>query len=121
MRFVFRVGTLIVLVVLGSCTLSARAGQVIVGNLSATPDPVASPSVIDPFDFWAQEFTSGVAATLQNIDASLGNFSAGNNGDFVLTAAAFPGAGSNEHARPGNAHCNLDSEWRDSDVGLRQR
>ena len=89
MRFVFRVGTLIVLVVLGSCTLSARASQVIVGNLSATPDPVASPSVIDPFDFWAQEFTSGVAATLQNIDASLGNFSAGNNGDFVLTAPLF--------------------------------
>jgi hypothetical protein len=89
MRFVFRTGTLIVLLVLGSCPLSARASQVIVGNLSATPDPIASPSVIDPTDFWAQEFTSGVPATLQSIQASLGNFSAGNNGDFALTAQVF--------------------------------
>jgi hypothetical protein len=89
MRFAFRTGTVIVLLVLGSCPLSARASQVIVGNLSATPDPVASPSVIDPGDFWAQEFTSGVPATLQSIEASLGNFSAGNNGDFVLTAQLF--------------------------------
>jgi hypothetical protein len=89
MRFCFRVRILIVVLGLGLCPLSARASQVIVGNLSATPDPVASPSVIDPFDFWAQEFTSGVAATLQSVDASLGNFSAGNNGDLVLTAQLY--------------------------------
>jgi hypothetical protein len=89
MRFDFHAATLIVFLVLGSFPLSAPASQVIVGNLSQPPDPIASPSVIDPFDFWAQEFTSGVAATLLSIDASLGNFRAGNNGDFALTAQLY--------------------------------
>ena len=93
MRFCFRSRILIAVLGLALCPLSTRASQVIVGNLDQLPDPVASPSVIDPSDFWAQEFTSGVAATLQSIDASLGNFSAGNNGDFVLTAQVFQVSG----------------------------
>ena len=93
MQLGFRVKILIAFLGLALCPLSARASQVIVGNLSATPDPKLSPAVIDPSDFWAQEFTSGVAATLQSVDASLGNFSAGNNGDFVLTAQLFQVSG----------------------------
>jgi len=92
MRLFYRVVTLFVLLVLGLCPLRARAGPVIVGNLSQPPDPL-SPSVIDSTDFWAQEFTSGVAATLQSVEASLGNLSAGNNGDFALTAQLYKVAG----------------------------
>jgi hypothetical protein len=88
MRFCFRVGTLITLLGLMSCPMSVRASQIIVGNLNQTPDPVSSPSVIDPSDFWAQEFSSGVSATLQSVDASLGNFVAGTGG-FTLTAQLF--------------------------------
>jgi hypothetical protein len=88
MRLDFRVKTLIALTGLLLCPLSARASQVIVGNLNQTVSS-NSPSVIDPSDFWAQEFTSGVAATLQSVDASLGNFTQAGSGDFALTAQLF--------------------------------
>jgi hypothetical protein len=88
-RLGFRVRLLIALMGLALSPLSARASQVIVGNINQPPDPLLSPSVIDPSDFWAQEFTSGVSATLQSIDASLGNFSQAGSGDFVLTAQLF--------------------------------
>jgi hypothetical protein len=88
MRLDFRVKTLIALTGLLLCPLSARASQVIVGNLNQTVSS-NSPSVIDPSDFWAQEFTSGVAATLQSVDASLGNFAQAGSGDFALTAQLF--------------------------------
>ncbi len=72
-----------------ACLSTACAGQVLVSNLlsdGVVSGNTFSPSVIDATDFWAQEFTSGASVNLASIQASLGQFNAGTNSDFVLTA-----------------------------------
>jgi hypothetical protein len=84
MRFSSRLFTVLAVLGLASCPLSARA-DIIVGNLGQPPDPTLSPSIIDPSDFWAQQFTSGIATSMVSIEASLGDFNAGTS-NFALTA-----------------------------------
>jgi hypothetical protein len=88
MRSSYRLLSIVALLGFWACPFTARAGQVLVSNLDQ-PVSGLSPSTIDPGDFWAQQFTSGVAATLTSITTSLGEFDSGNNQNFKLTAQLF--------------------------------
>jgi hypothetical protein len=83
-----RIWSMIAVVGLSAYPLTARAGEVIVGNLDQ-PIASTSPSQIDPTFTWAQEFTTGGSFNLQSIVASLGDLNPGNNGDFTVTAQLF--------------------------------
>ncbi len=88
MKWRARVWPIIAFWGLATSPFTAHASQVLVGNLDQ-PVSSFSPSIIDPADTWAQEFTTGTSANLQSIIASLGNINLGNNGDFTLTAQLF--------------------------------
>jgi len=78
---------------------SARAGSLVVGNLGQKPFGADTIMPYDPgigqFGFTAaQEFNTGSAATsLDRIFANIGNYVAGTNGDFQLTATLLADSG----------------------------
>jgi PEP-CTERM motif len=88
MRWSYRLFWIVAVLGFWACPASARAGQVLVSNLDQPPSSF-SPSIIDPADFWAQQFTTGVSASLVSIKANLGELDAGINGDFIVTAQLF--------------------------------
>jgi hypothetical protein len=88
MRWSYRFLPIVAVVGFWAFPFTARAGQVLVSNLDQ-PVSAVSPSTIDTADFWAQQFTSGISATLTSVKASLGEFDSGTNHDFMLTAQLF--------------------------------
>jgi hypothetical protein len=67
-------------------TLVARGGVILVSNLSNTPADT-SPVSVTTSTSYAQQFQSGVPASLARIVASLGDLDPGANGDFTLSAS----------------------------------
>jgi hypothetical protein len=86
----------------------SRAGGIVVGNLDQSPTAISSfqilaniPSQGLPGVTAAQQFTTGPNSTsVDKVFASLGDFDAGSNGSFSLTAQLFADAPS--HQIPGS-------------------
>jgi hypothetical protein len=66
--------------------VTVRGGQVLVSNLGNLPADT-SPVSVTTSTFYAQQFQSGVAASLDRIIAQLGDLTTGSNGDFALSAS----------------------------------
>ena len=88
MKCSYRLFSIVAVLGLSLSPFSARAGEVLVSNLDRLVSG-SSPSIIDPANNWAQQFTSGVSTDLLSIKASLGELDSGNNQDFALTAQLF--------------------------------